>query len=297
MSAVSDEIKRNTVSGEYIAAKAKQKAYARRKYSKYQGMKIVEHPPLRVFVEEKLLEGRSSESIAGRITKREPHLPSISADSILRYLKSPYGRQIEYQRAQLKAKRRYRKKRDLAGALSDRTFIHDRPEEINARSRVGDAEADFIVSGKNGTGRLLVVVDRKLRVSFVEKILPVTVANICEGFLRIKQRYPEIATITTDNDILLAGHQELAGVLGVAIYFCHPYHSWEKGTVENTNGVIRHYVAKSSDISTYAGAFIAEVEAKLNSRYLECLDFATPREALDEHRCNQKAPDVRALVA
>jgi len=247
-------------------------------------MKIVDSPPLREFVETKLLEGRSPASIAGRVTTHEKDLPSISADSIERFLASPYGRQIEAARKRLKVQRRRRKRRTRAGSLSERTFIDERPAVVSKRQRVGDVEADFIVSGKSGSGILLTVTDRKLRVSFIEKILPVSIAAVHTAFLLVKARYPELRSITTDNDVLFAQHKQLEVLLGLKIYFCHPYHSWEKGTIENTNGVIRQTIPKGSDLSQYTVSFIASVEAKLNDRYMACLGYATPQEALDAYR-------------
>jgi IS30 family transposase len=290
VSTVSDEIQRNSVDGKYNPKKAQHKAYVRRKDSKFQGKKIVAHPKLRDSVEVKLLEGRSPESVAGRITKQETELPSISADSIERFLKSPYGRVIEYKRSQLKKAQKHKKrtKRKAVTKLSERTFIDDRPEVINTRSRVGDAEADFIISGKDGKGILLTVADRKLRVGFIEKILPVTIPNVHRAFQRIHKRFPELLSITTDNDILLRYHKDLETLFGIPIYFCHPYHSWEKGTIENINGEIRKYVPKSSNISKYTRPYLKQVELKINDRYMALLDFATPQEALDKHRMTIK---------
>lgn len=289
LSTISDEIKRNkTPKGVYDPRIAKQKAYVRRKYAKFQGMKIVGDKDLHAFVEGALREGRSPESISGRICKREKHLQNISADSIERFLRSVYGRKIEAARNKLR-KKKARRSRPKTGKLDGRKFIDTRPQIINARHRVGDAEADFIVSGKTGKGCLLTVVDRKLRVSFIEKILPVTIANMHRAFKRIKKRYPELCTITTDNDLLFQHHKRLEKLLGVKIYFCHPYHSWEKGTIENTNGVIRKYIPKGSDISKYSRRFIRSVEKKLNDRYMECLDSRTPQEALDLHRKRKNA--------
>ena len=258
-------------------------------------MKIVDCPLLRGFVEAKLLEGRSPASVAGRVTKHETQLPSISADSIERFLASPYGRQIEAARKRLKTKRRWRKRRKRSGSLSERTFIDERPAVINRRQRVGDVEADFIVSGKSGSGILLTVTDRKLRVSFIEKILPVSIVGVHAAFRRVTARYPELRSITTDNDILFAQHKQLEALLGLEIYFCHPYHSWEKGTIENTNGIIRQTIPKGSDISLYSMSFIAAVETKLNDRYMECLDYATPQEALNAYRKTNKKRAHRAL--
>lgn len=251
-------------------------------------MKIVENPELRKFVERSLLEGRSPESITGRINNHKKELPNVSADSIERFLKSVYGRKIEMRRQKLKHRRKYRRRRLKVTQLKDRKFIDTRPKIANKRGRVGDAEADFIVSGKSGKGYLLTMADRKLRVSFLEKILPLSIENVHRGFLRIKQRYPELRTITTDNDLLLARHKELEKLLDVKVYFCHPYSSWEKGTIENTNGEIRKDIPKGSDISRYSSRFIRSVEAKINNRYMECLKFATPDEALELYRKQKK---------
>lgn len=279
--------------GKYDSEKAAHKAYVRRKYAKYQGMKIVEHPALRKRVEELLLEGRSPEAIAGRITNKEKRLPPISADSIERFLKSVHGRKIESMRQKQKARRKWRKKRKKVTQLEDRKFIDVRPSIVDKRSRVGDAESDFIVSGKDGTGILLTVADRKLRVSFIEQINAVSIAEVERACLCIKKRYPEWITMTTDNDLLWQHHKRLEELLGVAIYFCHPYHSWEKGTIENTNGEVRKHIPKGSDISTYSKRDIQKVEEELNDRFMKVLGFATPREALAAHRKQKNARGAR----
>jgi transposase, IS30 family len=287
VSTISEELKRNRVHGRYDAKKAQHKSYTRRRNAKYQGKKIAMHSDLRTFVEEKLYDDQSPCAIAGRICKKEKHLPSISKESIYRYIQSVYGRNIEIYRQHKGVKNKYRKNNKKK--LQDRLFIDKRPQHINKRMRCGDAEADFIVSGKSGHGILLVVVDRKLRVSFLEQILTVTIIEVHKAFLRIKKRYPEMRSITTDNDILFRHHKELAELLGVTIYFCNPYHSWEKGTVENLNKYIRKDIPKGSDLSRYEKKFIASVEAKLNRRSMRCLDYATPQEMLEAFRKRKNA--------
>lgn len=287
-STIHDEYKRNKVKEVYDPIKAHHKAYVRRKYKKYQGMKIVENQGLKKFIEKALMERRSPASIAGRINNHEKALPNISTDSIERFLKSIYGRKIEAYRRKLKSRQRRRRRLNTTG-LKDRKFIDVRPKIANKRGRIGDAEADFIISGKSGRGYVLTLADRKIRVAFLEKILPVTIENVKRGFLKIKKRYPELRTITTDNDILLVNHKEFENLLGIKIYFCHPYHSWEKGTIENTNGEIRKYIPKGSDTSKYPPAFIRNTEKKINDRYMECLKFATPDEALGLYRKQKSA--------
>jgi len=230
----------------------------------------------------------SPEAISGRITKHEKHLPSISKDSIRRYIKSVHGRRVEYYRTQKKRKRRWGKKRAKVTELKDRTFIDKRPEYIQNRKYVGHAEADFLLSGKTGIGIILSLVCRKVRVSFLEQIPKVTIENVHKAFQRIKERFPELKSISTDNDLLLQKHKELEKLLKVKIYFCHPYSSWEKGSIENTNKYVRKDMPKGSDISKYSKQFIKQLAAKLNRRYMKVLNYKTPQEMLNEHRKRKK---------
>ena len=241
-------------------------------------MKIVATPLLRTFVEDHLLDGQSPENIAGRLKRHKQSF--VSKDSIYRFIKSPYGRNIEVARLRLKSKGRRKKHPQL----TDRTFIEERPLRAEQRTRIGDAEADFIVSGKSGRGILLVMTDRKIRVSFLEKISRVSIENVHRTFERIQDRFPEMKTLTTDNDILFRKHRELAKRLHVKIFFCHPYHSWEKGSVENTNKHIRKEIPKGSDLSRYSKEFIHSMERKLNRRFMKCLNHATPQELPDKAR-------------
>ena len=281
---ISLEIRRNKAKGRYIPKKAQHKTYVRRKYAHYQGKKIVDHFDLKREIILRLKDGQKPGNIARRITKREHHLPSISKDAIYRWLASPYGRQTETWLSLVKKKRRWRHGRKRGEKLKDRKFIEKRPKIANIRGRVGDIEFDFIVSGKSGKGILLTVVDRKLRKPFIEKVLPVSIRNVERAFLRIKARFPEMKTATTDNDLLLQHHKRLEKLLGITIYFCHPYHSWEKGSIENVNGEIREDIPKGSDISKYSKRFIQKIEERLNRRPMEVLDSFTPDELLAKHR-------------
>lgn len=287
-STISDEIERNSVNGKYDPQKADKKARDRRIDSKYQGMKIAEHGELQKYITDHLYDDLSPEAIAGRIAKHEKHLPSVSKDSIRRYVESVYGRRIEYHRIQQKRKLKRGRKRIKVTQLQDRTFIDKRPKYIQNRRYIGDAEADFLVSGRDGKGVILAIVDRKSRAAFLEQITLVTIENVHLAFLRINARFPELKTITTDNDLLLKRHQELEVLLAVKIYFCHPYHSWEKGSIENTNKYVRKDIPKGSDISKYSKQFIRKLEAKLNRRYMKVLNYKTPQEMLNEHRKHKK---------
>lgn len=291
-STISDEITRNSVNGIYDPKKAHHKASVRRRESKYQGKKIVTNSQLQKFVEEKLYDDQSPEAIAGRLTHQERAIDTVSKNSIYRFIKSPYGRKIEAYRQKQKHRKKYRKK--TKRNLNDRTFIEKRPKRINKRHGLGHAEADFIVSGKQGKGILLVVVDRKTRKAFLELILIVTINNVHHAFQRIKQRFPELQTITLDNDILFQKHRDLERLLKVRIYFCNPYHSWEKGSVENANKEIRKTIPKGSDLSKYSKRFIRALEEKLNRRIMKCLHYRTPDEAYTEAKQKQTRDSVSA---
>jgi transposase, IS30 family len=284
VSTISDEIKRNSVRGKYDPEKAQHKAYVRRHKASFRGKSVIATKELRRFIEHHLLVEQSPAAISGRIRYQEKHLPFVSKNTIYRYLRSPYGKIIG-----MKLKK---KKRPKGGAkkrkLSDRIFIEKRPEIIERRGRVGDIEADFIVSCRSGYGILLTATCRKLRVSFIEIIYDVSIDEVHRAFLRIKDRFSEMETMTIDNDILFRMHKTLAKLLGLKIYFCHPYHSWEKGSIENANKFIRKYIPKGSDLSRYTKHEITLVERKCNDRFMECLNYKTPSEALNEYRQKQK---------
>lgn len=247
-------------------------------------MSIVAEQSLQAFVETELMRLQSPAAIAGRLATGLEGLPYVSRDTIERFVRSVHGRRLEYELKLLKQKNKGRRKRPLLEQLPDRTFIDDRPAVISNRERVGDLEADFIVSGKNGSGYLLTAVDRKIRYGFIRKVLPVTIRNVEQGFKNIQQHFPELTSITTDNDILFQQHKRLEDMLGVPIYFCHAYHSWEKGSIENLNKQIRKYVKKGSDISQYGDEYLAFVADRLNSRFMSVLDYKTPEECLTSHR-------------
>ncbi len=275
--AIRYEIIHNSVRGKYDWKKAQHKAYVKRKYSKYQGMKIVAHPPLWSFVVNKLKEDWSPEEISGRIKYEEKGLPYISAKGIYVFVKSVYGRSVEH------FLRYYGKNGKLGGTakasgLTDRAFIDKRPKIIEKRRRFGDWEGDFIVSGKSGKGVLLVLVERKSRYVVIKRLLTQKCDEVNLLIARILGGFMIFNSLTLDNDIVFQKHKVLSRMLGRPIYFTHPYHSWEKGTVENMNKWIRQYIKKGSDISSYSDEYVQFVQDRLNDRPRKCLKFKTPQE-------------------
>lgn len=285
-SSIAYEVRVRTRKGRrYDAAYAKHHAYVKRKYSKTVGMKIVAHPDLRAHVEELLLDYQSPELLAERIRKRRTDLPYVSPSALRRYITSPYGRKIEAKRGTLIRKWR---RRTPTAVMEGKRMIDKRPKQINDRKGVGHMEGDFIVSGKSGEGMLLDLVDRNYRHTLLEKIWPVTTKRIENGLKRMKRRYPELQTITFDNDILMLEHKELERKLNVKFYFCHKHSPWEKPSIENRNKLMRKFIPKGADISKYSKRFVEKLEAFMNRRIMECLNHRTPAEMIMRYRKRKK---------
>ena len=228
------------------------------------------------------MDDQSPEEISKRLKRVEKHLPYVSASAIRRYIKTPYGRRIEAHRAKVfKKKRRHR---GVRPRIKDKRPISQRPSKINKRWGLGHMEGDFIVSGKSGKGIVLGLRDRNIRKNLLEKILPVSVSGVERALLRIKKRYPEMQSITFDNDLLLLEHKRLEQKLGIKIYFCDVHAPWQKPSIENLNKILRRYIPKSSDISKYSRQFIQKLEAKMNRKFMDCLNSLTPNEAHEKEK-------------
>lgn len=288
VSSISDEINNNSVNGAYDPDKANHKSYVKRLYSKYQGMKVVNDINLRNYLEDKIREDWSPENISGRIDKIDRNMKYISAKGIYKFIYSVYGRNLE---RFLAYKGKKRKSRIIQKEkIQDRVFIDQRPKIIDKRRRFGDWEGDFIVSGKNGRGVILTLYERKSKYCILRKF-PVQKIELIHQYILETAGGVIMNSLTLDNDIIFRKHKELSELLGKPIYFCHPYHSWEKGGVENINKLIRRYIPKSSDISQYADEYIQTIQDKLNNRPRKCLKYKTPNEIMVEN--NQFKKEIK----
>lgn len=279
-SSISDEIRLNSVKGEYIAKKAHHKARVRRLYAKYQSMKVAANTVLREYVEGNLIRFWSPEDIAGRIKYIDTHITYANKDSIYKYVKSVYGRQLE---PFLWYKGRKRRPKAQRSHLKDRVFIDQRPASIGRRWFFWDWEADFIVSGKDGSGALLVLIERKSRYVLIFKLIDRKVETI-NAVLKMVFGSGQLIceSLTLDNDVVFRHHRQMSVIIGAPIFFCHPYHSWEKGSVEKINQLIRRFVKKGSDIARVSEEKIQWIQDILNHKPLKCLGFQTPIELLQK---------------
>lgn len=289
-SSISDEIKQNSVAGVYDAAKAHHKAYVKRKYSKLQSLKIVSDLGLWNFVETNIEDDQSPEAISGRLKSVEKHLPRASTKAIYKFVYSVYGRQIESHLYHNAVKKRGGPKRGQSVLIDGRTTIEQRPKKVLQRIEFGHYEGDFIESGKDGKGSLLVLVERKTRYPFLKYLENRDTATVNRTTAELLANLP-VNSLTVDNDISFQKHEELSEVLQTAIYFCHPQSPHEKGTVENRNKAIRRYVKKRSDLSGYKAEYFTMVQEKLRTRFMKCLNYKTPKEAFEiELEKQQKTP-------
>lgn len=280
-SSISEEIKKNKTKRGYHPFWADQKVKNRRRKSKYQTMKIAEDFDLRNYIEEKIKADWSPEEIAGRLKKIDWHLNSVSYKTIYRFVHHPNHKDDLEQH--LRHYQKGIKRNPIAPPLEDRTFIDQRPEIIKEKQRFFDWEGDFIVSGKQGKESLLVLYERKSQIGVIRKVERKSPDLINQVFQKITGGRIYFNSLTLDNDLAFKKHQLLSKIIGAPIYFCHPYHSWEKGGVENFNKLIRQYIPKSSDISKFSETYIKEVENKLNNRPRKNLNYKTPIEFLKEN--------------
>lgn len=280
VSSISEEIRENSVNGVYDAKKAHHKASVRRKNSKIQSMKVVRDSNLREFVETHIKDDQSPEGISGRIKNVEKGLPCVSPKAIYKFVYSVYGRQIENHLYHNAVKKRGGPKRGRSVLIDGRITIDKRPKKVARRIEFGHYEGDFIESGKDGKGSLLVLVERKTRYPFMRYLEDRDNTTVNSATAELLFGLP-VESLTIDNDISFQKHKELSEILQAAIYFCHPQAPHEKATIENRNKAIRRYVKKRSDLSKYSASHFAIVEEKLRTRFMECLNYKTPQEAFE----------------
>ena len=180
-------------------------------------------------------------------------------------------------RCKKKRKKRYGSN-DRRGNLKNRISIDDRPDIVEARSRVGDWEADTII-GKAHKQAIVSLTDRKSGLALIYKVDRRTKGNT-EGAIKrlLGSISDQVLTITSDNGKEFANHEQIAKRLKCSFYFAHAYSSYERGTNENTNGLIRQYLPKNRDFRTITDSEIIRAMKRLNNRPRKRLGYKTPNE-------------------
>ena len=287
-SVVSREIKRNSDSrsGEYRYDLAKRKCAKRHKEKP---KKIYFTPEVQSNVDELLMEDYSPEQIVGTLKKQgKAH---VSIERIYQYIwddKKKKGKLYLHLRNQ---GRRYRKRgaqKDKRGIIKDRVGIEKRPKVVDKRERFGDLEVDLII-GKNHNQAMLTINDRASGMVKISKVESKEAKVVSKAIIEsLTDWMPYIETITADNGKEFASHQLVSESLNIDYYFARPYHSWERGSNENLNGLIRQYFKKSTDFSTITKEQVKAVEEKLNNRPRKRFNFENPIFVMDKLLFNDK---------
>lgn len=279
-STISNEIKRNGSqirNTRYRANRAQLRADQRKNSAHVK--KRLKNDDIKEYVIEKLMEGYTPEQIAGRIGIDKPGCKT-NYESIYLFI---YNQRPDLTSLLVRGKRERQKRSIKPGKrmvkIPNRVMINERPNKINNKSELGHWEADTVIS-RQSKSALVVVRERKLQLMFIRKIPRKDSANMNKAVIEMLRRIPQWLrlSITFDNGLENSGHESIAKKLNVKTYFCNPYHSWEKGGVENGIGLIRRYYPKKTDFSLISDYEIKIIENRLNNRPRKTLGYMTPLE-------------------
>lgn len=226
------------------------------------------------------------EEISGRLPRIHPG-KTICTETIYQYIYSRGAKRyklwelLPYTRKRRMKKGGRRVKR--ASKIPNATSIDLRPEIVNNRTRIGDWETDNVIGKQTDKIVLSVTVERITKVTLLSLTNKSADSKTNALVSRLTKYRKKIRlTLTADNGAENTNHQEITKRTGMEIYFCHPYHSWEKGTVENTNGRIRRFIPKGISLDHLTPAQIKKLEKHLNSTPRKCLGYLTPYEKMSE---------------
>jgi transposase, IS30 family len=258
----------------------------------YQGRRKKCHPHIKMnsavfrrHVMRYVQKGWSPETIAGRL-EREKKKKVISHETLYAWIyESEIGKRdglYEYlPRGKKKRTKKYGRKSQKA-RLEGRIFIEARSREANERRELGHWESDSLLCKYRDAVNVLA--ERVTRAVRITKLAGKDAAAT-RGAITTRLEEEVVRSITADNGPENAEHLMIAKELKASFFFCHPYHSWEKGTVENRNGVIRRYLPRSTDLSQWTQAELDDVADDINNTPMKCLDYQTPNEVLQAQCC------------
>lgn len=287
-STIKREIERNCDkrSGEYRYELANKKALQRKAGKRTRNDYSQE---IKSYVERELAKQYSPEQIAG--TAKRLGVKCVSHETIYKHIwadKKEGGSLYENLRNRSKRYRKRGAKKDNRGQLRNRKDITQRPGIVEKRERVGDLEIDLII-GKGHSGAILTINDRVSGLLIMERLKGKEAAEVtAKTITRLLPYKDQIHTITSDNGREFAGHEEIARVIEIDFYFAKPYHSWERGSNENLNGLIRQYIPKDTNIKNLPKERERWVENQLNNRPRKRHGYLSPNEIHKQLTNDQK---------
>jgi transposase, IS30 family len=280
-STISRELRRNCSGGGYHAAQAQRESERRRRERPIE--RKMDDPEINCVVRAGLGQDWSPEQIAGRMKQAHPDSSDhrVSPQTIYTWIEQDEAREHWKSHLRRRGKRPNRRKNMVL--TGDAARIANRPEVIEERLRLGDFEGDTVL-GPPGTGGVATLVDRKSRFTIVVQIKSKNADHVHH---KLKQRLKELDeehrhSITFDNGTEFARCHRLEKHLGLKLYFADPGCPHQRGTNENTNGLIRQYFPKGTDFRDFTHHDVRSVENLLNNRPRECLGFRTPAEVFFE---------------
>jgi transposase, IS30 family len=289
-STVSREHARNAMSARYRACTAQTLAAARARQPR-RPRKLLD-PWLWQYVRTHLAEGCSPEQIAGRLKRAYPHDmgKQLSAETIYVGLYVlPRGALRSALLAALRQARKARRPRargtDRRGQIPHMTPMAERPAEVATRTVPGHWEGDLIKGARNGSA-VGTLVERTTRLVILARMDGTDATSAREGVTKTLRHVPAPLrkTLTYDRGKEMAEHERLAARLALRVFFADPYSPWQRGTNENTNGLLRQYLPKGTDLSGYTQRELNAIAHRLNTRPRKCLNFATPLEVYAHRR-------------
>ncbi|MDO9152909.1 MAG: IS30 family transposase [Paludibacter sp.] len=280
---ISREIARNSDkrNGNYKPALAQRKANER-KEKKHKAVRFTER--MMTMAKNMLrYEQYSPEQIVGNCNKL--NIPMVSHERLYQWIWDDKKCNGELHTHLRRKGRKYRKRgnsKDTRGIITGRVDISMRPAIVEQKERFGDLELDTVI-GKNHKGALLTMNDRATGLLWIRKLAGKNAEPLTEKAIEALTPHKcLIHTATADNGKEFAFHQKIADSLEISVYFAKPYHSWERGANENTNGLIRQYFPKGTDFELISEQDVKEVQDKLNNRPRKRLDFLSPNQKFFE---------------
>ena len=169
------------------------------------------------------------------------------------------------------------------GQIKNRISIDDRPKVVDQKERIGDWEIDTVI-GKGHSGALVTIVERVTKFTLAKQVSNKTAEKVTQATIELLRPYKDIVqTITADNGKEFAYHEKISEALETDVFFAHPYSSWERGLNENTNGLLRQYFPKSTDLKNVTQKEVRHAVNRLNTRPRETLFFKTPGDLIKKH--------------
>lgn len=242
-------------------------------------------PFIRDYVHAKLKEQWTPELIAGRLVQDHPGY-SISHEAVYQYIYEDAPELKQYlPRSHRVCRKRKTGRTHSINRIPQRVGIDQRPQQANDRIQFGHWEADTAVS-RQSLASLAILAERVSRLTKLKKIDHNNAEDFSKAIIdRLESVVPaQLRTITYDNGKENVNHQRVNTSLGTQSFFCNPYHSWEKGSVEQIVGLVRRYLPKKTDFAKVSDDQIAYIEHQLNSRPRKCLNFRTPYEVFSSTR-------------